>query len=176
MASKKILPHVAQEMFDEEMAPIREAKRIASEEEACYAQLAKEESERIKKETDFSWRVREQGKVMDEQCFEPAEVAREVELYEETLVTSDAVDPNTATQLAKRNRAYRRKQNARSNRKMRRNAKDAMNNMHKRAVDDMQKTTRRGGQTVQMPKSLSIKTARIWTDAATRKLVDTDPV
>ena len=196
MANKRILPHIAMDIYREEMGltTIWEAKRIAAEINECYTRLAKEEAERTAKEIEFSWiEYEEAQRITSEinECYtqlareDAQRIAKEIEVswieHDQNADSEDlfseeeeGVIPNLEDIKIQNTCAYRRKKTANHKKKMRRNAINAMKNYDKRFAEDRKNTSfckRRGGQWVNLPKSLSMMAENIWVQAAKMKLV-----
>ena len=196
MASKRILPHIAMDIYREEMGltTIWEAQRIAAEINECYTRRAKEDAERIAKEIEVSWTEYEEAQRITSEineCYtrrakeDAQRIAKEIEVsWLEHNQSSDSevlfgeeeegFIPHFKDIKIQNICAYRRKKTANHKKKMRRNAINAMKNYDKRFAEDCKNTSfckRRGGQWVNMPKSLSMKAENIWVKAAKMKLV-----
>jgi len=214
MANNKILPNVAMAIYEDELDFIlpassydeRVARRIAMEVDECYKQYEQEKAERIALETELAWDVYFWDEYY-ESLFVETLMHAEVEYYDNTLAASNVSNdfkksPEYSQKFFKFSRStvpYRRKQEVRHKKKLRRNAIDAMSNLRKRNREDLNNITDynrffvtlamsegeplswyadkvtyckyRGGHPVQLPKSLTIKAEKVWARAAKMKLV-----
>ena len=165
-----------------------------TEEDACYDMVSLEEFERISYETDMCW-FDYFNSIIPEEIMDDELVECYFEMFLE-LKSEASIHRNPESRHTV---PYRRKQEVRHKKKLRRNAIDAMSNLRKRNREDLNNITDynrffvtlamsegeplswyadkvtyckyRGGHLVQMPKSLSIKAENIWARAAKMKLV-----
>lgn len=214
MANNKILPNVAMAIYEDELDFIlpesvyseQVARRIAMEVDECYNHYAQEEAERISLETDLAWDFYFWDEYY-ETLFEETLTDAELDYYDNITATSSASNDSKKSSEYSQNFfkfsriivPYRRKQEIRHKKKLRRNAIDAMNNLRKRNSEDLNNITdydrffvtlamsegeplscyadkvvyckNRGGHLVQRPKSLTIKAENIWARAAKMELV-----
>lgn len=194
--NNRILNHVAESMYLEDMEPILEAERIQKEIDECYARYDFEREKQIESETYESWEdyayqqmqeaedsrwdefyeLRFWDEILDEelQMEETIEEADYSLWLLEVLLREEIKEEVTAKE-EKNVRAQRRKQKVHYKQKVRRNALAAMQNMQKRCNEDMNNITlckNRHGNWVQMPKSLSARAEEIWARARKMHLVE----
>lgn len=194
--NNRILNHVAESMYLEDMEPIWEAERIQREINECYERRQYEREKQIRSETCESWEeyayqqmqeaedsrwdefyeLRLWDEILDEelQMEETIEEA-DYSLWLLEVLLQEEVREEVSAKEAKNVRAQRRKQKVHYKMKVRKNAIAAMLNMQKRCREDENNMTRcknRHGSWVQMPKSLSARAEEIWARARKMHLVE----
>lgn len=178
---KKITVEEAINIYMEEMLDMPEAINLArmnDEMEQCYAEhdkyqaeMAKVVAQKVAMEMEIAWDEHDWDEYMmsvdddynTEECIRRYfdEISQNAELK-----SSDAV-PHKNMKAAQR-----RKKTAHHKKHIRRNAINAVKNHGKRSEEDKKATSCRGGYVVNNPKSLTMKTERIWNQAEKMKLVD----
>lgn len=172
MMPKKMTVHEALSLIMEEydLPLISDEEKVNSEIAQCYADYAKEIAQRVALEMDIAW---------DEHDWEEYERNAENEIdttayvrkyFEDLEATADSSQEQTGPQKNMK-AAKRRKQKARSKKRVRQNAINAVKNNAKRGEDDQKATASRGGFIVGARKSRTMKTDRITTQAKKMKLV-----
>ena len=169
---KKLTVHEALSLVMEEydLPLISDEEKMESEIAQCYADRAKEIAQRVAEEMEVAWDEHEWNEMMQN-----ADIGSDTESYvrkyfEELDAIEDSVQELTGPQKDMK-AAKRRKQKARSKKRIRKNAIDAVKNNAKRGEDDQMATASRGGFVVGVRKSRTMKTDRIKTKAEKMKLV-----
>lgn len=151
--------------------------RMDKQMEQCYDEYEKEQAatakkiaQRVAEEMKIAWDERDWEEYIQSQENE-CDTAECIRRYFEELEMKEDSDSEQHGPQKDMKAAKRRKQEARHKGRVRRNALNAVKNNGKRGEDDQQATACRGGYIVENPKSLTMKTERIWNQAEKMKLV-----
>lgn len=165
-----------------EIPEVVDQDKMEQEVALCYAEYEKakriaatEVAQRVAQEMNIAWDEHDWREYLDKAETDYFTERYIREYFDEGCVSSDPVDESDGPQKNMK-AAKRRKQKARSKKRVRQNAINAVKNNAKRGEDDMMFTASRGGYVVENPKSRTMKTERIWNKAEKMKLVDDNTV
>lgn len=169
-------------MEEYEMPEILSKEQMDREVALCYAEYekakmaaAKEVAQRVAQEMEIAWDEHDWDEYVSS-AEDGCDTEMYVRQYFEELEEDSASGQKPTGPQKNMKAAKRRKQKARHKKRVRQNAINAAKNNAKRSEDDQMATASRGGYVIENPKSLTMKTERIWNKAEKMKLVDENTV